>query len=203
MTSPTPRTRNSLPVATTWTPQRTADLYASFGWRLARGTYRTYDGCSCRNPQCAAPGLHAADADWTQTASSDPQFVRAWLRRHRRACMGTPAGECFDVLELPRATGLQLMRRWEFAEFLTGPVLALTGHLLVFTALRSSGTDETGIGRWLPQTEFLVLPPAGRASAPVRWVVPPTSANTVRLPDPANVLGLIVRSPRRRRTASP
>lgn len=141
--------------------------------------------------------MHPVDARWAQSASTDPQHVRAWLRLHRRACMGTAAGEQFDVLELSAKRGFHLMARWERAEFLAGPVLATDGRLLVFTALRGLDVPVPQDGRWLAHGEFVLLPPAGRASAPVRWVVPPTSANSAQLPEPDRVLSLLCAQPHR------
>lgn len=167
--------------------------YAERGWEVVPGAYLlpghrvARDGatdpprCSCRRPDCPAPGAHPADPDWLDQASSHPAAVNWWWSSRPHSIV-LPVGAAFEVFDVPGHAGplaLHLMRangapvgpvartpsgRWQFFSGPSGQSFA--------GAMAPHEVTHHGEGG------FLLAPPTRLDdSGAVEWICPPSVAN--------------------------
>ncbi|MFJ6773083.1 bifunctional DNA primase/polymerase [Kitasatospora sp. NPDC091257] len=122
-------------------------------------------------------GLH-----WLAQAAPDPESFREQWERTGPGLVLLPAGRRWDVLSVPGRLGHPAL---EITDPRTrGPVLTDFGGeqvsflVPVGTAARWIGTGVRGAG----EGAWIVVPPPGRSSRGVRWLVPPDGSG--RLNDP-------------------
>ncbi|GAA2268198.1 MULTISPECIES: bifunctional DNA primase/polymerase [Kitasatospora] len=200
--------------------QAAAEYTGRWGWTVAVGSGRTPadGGCDCRQPHCAAPGLHTAVGP-EHTVSPRPEAgpPAAELRAlwASDAAVLLPAGRSFDVLDVPAQPGLQALVRLERMGTQVGPVLALpTGRLLFFVAVGTAqrlpellyrmGWDDAsldlachGEGSWI------AAPPSVFGSlGPVRWLRRPSRDSAGCPPEARLLLGTLAYACHRSRERS-
>ncbi|MFG1858512.1 bifunctional DNA primase/polymerase [Actinomadura geliboluensis] len=119
----------------------------------------------------------------------DPERVREWWTCWPYAGIVAVAGEAFDVVTLPVQAGRAVLESLTERGAWLGPVMSdddTIGLLVRPGQSRSwaSLLEGGGAGFAHVGAEQLVVLPPGSADVghSVRWVVPPTSANAVRLP---------------------
>ncbi len=162
-------------------------------WDIALGTWLIWNGrgvsCSCGQPDCAAPGVHPAERNWQEQATSNPARVRHWWSRHPQASIVAPTGRSFDVIDVPEQAGFLALARLERNGALLGPVMATAPRRLLFFVLPGSGEKfpdllrQTGWGGfpldliYRGAGDYILAPPSRLPSGVVQWVRPPTEAN--------------------------
>ncbi|MCT9093333.1 hypothetical protein N4G70_31365 [Streptomyces sp. ASQP_92] len=131
-----------------------------------------------------ASGARSA-VEWLASVAPDPDACRWEWERNPHGVALLPAGRRWDVLILPGALGHPTLDVLARLVDRPGPVLADAGdaRLGFFvppgTAAGWLGTGVRGVGGGT----WIVVPHPGRASAGVRWLVPPDGSGT--LTDPA------------------
>ncbi|MFE9403935.1 hypothetical protein ACFYNY_19400 [Streptomyces sp. NPDC006530] len=131
-----------------------------------------------------ASGARSA-VEWLASVAPDPDACRWEWERNPHGVALLPAGRRWDVLILPGALGHPTLDVLARLVDRPGPVLADSGdaRLGFFvppgTAAGWLGTGVRGVGGGT----WIVVPHPGRASAGVRWLVPPDGSGT--LTDPA------------------
>lgn len=172
-----------------------ADLYAGLGWRIAPGTRRDAAGsCSCGLSCCDRPGLHPADPNWSEQATTRPHLPRGWPTEVP-GCLVTPVGESFDVIEIAPRAGQHLLIALEHEDVVLGPVTRTPWALQVFTAVASRAPALPAGAIRLPTDGYAVLPLGGPEPQAVQWLVPPTPVNTQALPEPNALASHLTRRP--------
>lgn len=173
-----------------------AAAYASrWSWPLALGTALVDERCSCGNEACPAPGAHPAHALTLRWVSADPDRVERWWKRWPSASIIAPTGRRFDAVRLPRKVGTMVLEEFGQSGATVGPIIADVDTLTLLVRT-GEGPEWRGLGDpsiYLdPCTKsFLVLP--SRCNSLVRWVVPPTETNTLRLPAAGELLSIYSR----------
>jgi hypothetical protein len=104
-------------------------------------------GCSCQLVACSYPGEHPLVPDWLGAATTDPDRIETWWRRHPQANIGLLTGVVFDVLDVPGE---------------------LVADHAVLTALADGPVARTGTGR-----HHYFVAPSGRGNV----VMPARSGN--------------------------
>lgn len=139
--------------------------------------------------------------------TTDIERVRAWWKRWPDAGIVAPAGECFETVTLPMQAAQMVLEQLTERGAWLGPVMSDddTVTLLIragqgplwATLVTGRGDGYAHAGRG----QLVTLPPGSpRAGHHVAWVVPPTPANVLHLPQFEDLAPLVSSAaPRRRR----
>jgi hypothetical protein len=72
--------------------------YASRGWHVFPLVWIVNDWCSCRNPECNAPGKHPRLKGGFYSATTDRELIESWWKRWPRANIGIRTGQISNLL---------------------------------------------------------------------------------------------------------
>jgi Bifunctional DNA primase/polymerase, N-terminal len=184
-------------------PLAAALAYAERGIPVLPCHYPVRDGtagwsglaCSCQQPDCSTPARHPLPAGGVEEASTDPERLRRWWRRHPPANVGLATGVVVDVLDLDEATGHQLAQ----AGVPLGPVAQTgTGRLQFYCApsglrdldVRGAFASLPGRSRiwWRGSGGYVLAPPSRVLTGASRWL----QGLTAPLPDVMALMGVLV-----------
>jgi hypothetical protein len=175
------------------------------GWPVFPGTSITGDGqCSCGRPDCLRPGAHPQHSLGWRAASCDVVTVMQSWQRSPGSCIVSPAGMQFDVLDFPEGTGLEGLRRLDARGNVAGPILKVSGRVLVFVRVGVADLFRLRIGdrvklydvRLLTDGDIVVLPPC----ADMAWVSE-DGPWRLSLPDARSVIPVLASAYARNTTA--
>ncbi|GGZ94939.1 bifunctional DNA primase/polymerase [Streptomyces echinoruber] len=163
-------------------------------WDVFPGTWlEAVDGvqrCSCGDAACAAPGAHAAHADWAAQATGSATVARRMWQKQPAASILLPTGRTFDVLSVPETAGFLALARMERMGLTPGPVTSTPDRRMQFFVLPQGAAKVPGLLRglgWSPASlDLVALGEGAYVAAPptrvgtrgaVQWACRPTPAN--------------------------
>ncbi|MFG2006195.1 bifunctional DNA primase/polymerase [Spirillospora sp. NPDC048911] len=136
----------------------------------------------------------------------DPDRVRDWWSQWPEAGIVVPVGPGFEVVTVPLQIGQAALEVLTERGSWLGPVMSDEDTISML--VRSGQTERwtelvavSGAGyAYAGQGQLVVLPPgSAHVGHVVRWVVPPTSANALRLPGFEELAQVVARPPVRPR----
>ncbi|MHB8513689.1 MAG: bifunctional DNA primase/polymerase [Actinomycetota bacterium] len=85
---------------------REALAYAARGFRVVPVNWIDERGCSCRKPNCPAPGKHPMITEWPRKGTDDPRRIKNfWKRWNGKPNVGVLTGENHVVLDIDPRNG--------------------------------------------------------------------------------------------------
>jgi hypothetical protein len=178
-----------------------AQRFAEHGWSVAPGAWLNGDRFSCTRPDCTVRGCHPADADWTETACTDPARINQWWRDEAHAVL-LATGRSVDVIEVSALLGARAVRgpvagagEASAVGPARGPVAVTPAGRWQFlvrpgTGLRPSLTHDADVLLHTADS-WVALPPTRLRKGPMRWEVAP-SAVEWQLPESEAVQSALV-----------
>ncbi|MFC0037671.1 bifunctional DNA primase/polymerase [Actinomadura rayongensis] len=168
---------------------KAALMYARWNWPVMAGTAATLgDGGS-------------SGIDEVVTPTVDPDRVHRWWGSRPDANIVVPTGAMFDVISMPSPIGRAVLDVLADRGAWLAPVMS-DGDALSLLVRPRQGSPWTELARtdgltYLGPGHLITLPSGGTPfDGQARWVIPPTDANVLRLPQFAELAPVLRSLPR-------